>query len=191
MITPTPKQVKAVLTILEPAQFARLVRVIMGLRAQEQWQEPLGAYEQLQMYVYEWLVHLGMLEDDKIRWLIQALDSELRTFGAWLDREYDNIPCVPKPLPVCTLTITDGRYATWPQQTAFADLHEEVYVHQLAQPGCTHIVGDLLAIFTVKQRWLKRLQGGTGEHQHHGRSPDTGAGGQDQEPEDSAGDPDG
>ena len=172
MIKPSPKEAKPVLTILEPAQYARLVRVIMGLRSPQEYAQPLDAYRQLQMYVYEWLVHLGFLEDDKIRWLMNAMDAELRVFGFWLDAEFDNIPCVAKPMPIFTLTVTDKRYAVWPRQMSFADLQDEVYVRQLDQPGCTHIVGDFLAIFTVKQKWLKRLQGGkdaTG-HQHHCQS---------------------
>jgi hypothetical protein len=192
MITPTPKEAKAVLTILEPAQFARLVRVIMELRTEDQWKSPMCAHRQLQMYAYEWLVHLGSLSDDKIRWLMWQMNTELHKFGQYLDREYDNLPCVVRPMLIFTLTITDGRYATWPEQTTWADLQDEAYVSQLDRPGCTHIVGDFLAIFDAKQRWLKRLQGGSGERQHHAEPNDPRrAGGQDEVPEGGEGTPPG
>ena len=168
MIKPSAKQLKPVLTTLEPDQFMRLMRLIMNLRTEEAYKAPLDAGQQLTAYLYEWLVHLGFLSDDKIRWLMTCVGFQgLQPLSEWLEKHYDDWPCTP-PTPVFTLAVTDQQYALWPGVNRWADLQNEEFVSRLEMPGCTHIVADLFAIFHRKQLWLKRLQGGKyAGHRHY------------------------
>lgn len=143
----------------------------MELRNVEAWRRPLTPGEQLRMYVYEWLTHLGCLGDDQIRWLIRMMHPETDKFGRWLEAYYQNPGLAAKGEKrskiALTLAIADQRYAVWPGQSGFADLQNEVFLSRLEKPGKTHIIGDFLAIFEEKQDWLKSLGVSDGGHQHH------------------------
>ncbi len=182
MIRPKPKEAKSVVTILEPAAYDRLVKVVLRLRTPEQQDLPLGGYRQLQLYAYEWLSHLGVLSDDKIRWLLGEVDTDLKVLGQTLDNHFDD--GVTK-LPPFQIVVTDGRYATWTNRTCFSDMQDECSVSEMPGPGCTHVIADMVPIFAKKQAWLVRLRRGTDAsgHQHHAGGPaNAGPGRQEQDP---------
>lgn len=168
MINPTPKQIKNVLTCLEPTRYMRLVRVLMDLRTEKQYNSPMSVLEQLRMYIYEWLVHLGFLDSNEVEWLLNAIGViDLLQFSQYLQTHFDVVrDTLKKPIISFTLTIIDRRYAVWQGRYNFADIKDERFVSTMHQPGQTFITGDFFAIFLSKQQWLEKLIGVKDDSEH-------------------------
>jgi hypothetical protein len=155
VIEPTLVQARAVMPILTPAQFAYLIRTVLGLRTAEQRAGKLTVHQQLRLYLYEWLVHLRFVTEAKRERLLARIDSDLGTFSSWLEqnfrgsRSHDHVP-------IFTVNISDRRFAVWPGARKWYDLVQDEDVDQLPRPAVTHIALDVFALFAQKQEWLER-----------------------------------
>src|SRR5438094_515249 len=108
LFLPTPAQIQQTLTVLEPAQRHKLLRVILKVEGDGRLTLP----DVLAVYLYEWLAHLGFLDEAQMRFLLGKAYSDLRfqneEYRAWYQPGLSK-----RGRPSWGLTIADRRYATW------------------------------------------------------------------------------
>ena len=158
MILPTPVQIRGVLTTLEKKEFAVLLRVILGRRAKEQLAAPVSVVDQLRLYLYEWLSHWNCFKDSQIERLLKRLDTPLKHFAEVIEAgaTFGNL----------LVTISDKRYVSWSGCKCFYDLEFDDDVKQLDAPAVTFMMCNVVALLTVKQRWLQKLGADDAGHRH-------------------------
>lgn len=174
MIHPDLLELRRVMPILSADQFGKLVRFGIGVqKLSESVHKPLSVANQLTAYLFEWLIHLNILTDAQIRWLVPQVIQDWDGYTSWLEEHYDQAKDT-LPFAALIVTIVDGRAAFWSCQKRelagrWADLREEVIKDRYMPPGRTSIVGNMGLIFRDKQEMLQRLHGGSDEerNRHH------------------------
>jgi hypothetical protein len=158
MILPTCKDVKQVTTALPSRQLERVLLLILRLDQGAWAHARLDACQQLVVYLYEWLMHLGFVGEDQARWLLGKMGGALKDYAdTRLEPYFDD---AADRLTTFTLTISEQRYAIWPGVEVWYDLYAERLLTGLPEPCVTHITCDVVSMFIRKQRWLKSLRGG-------------------------------
>jgi hypothetical protein len=162
-IRPTAEQLERVVPTLNRLQFGRLLRVVLKIGGGEKsgWHKTTCLREatQLKVYAYEWLVHLGFLPEDRIRWVMDQISDDLGVAAAEVSFLWPDI--TPS---MAMLTVADRRFVnlktSCKPRSPWLDVEtEETHAKLNGHLLVTYISADLPILFAQKQAMLKRLEG--------------------------------
>jgi hypothetical protein len=101
-------------------------------------------YARVVIYLYEWLVHLGLFDDVEVG---EILDNVLLTFKTHATK--------------AVLTVADGRYVTWTGYERWYDVLRDETEFEMPAPAVTLITCNVAALIVGKEERLAVLAGGT------------------------------
>lgn len=106
---------------------------------------------QLQVAIFEWLLHLGVVEKAEARALIRLMREGLDDLG----RRFVHSAVAP---PAFLLYLAESRFAAWPMRDRWYDTSQEATIEELPLPPVSYLVCDVTALYLRLQRWA--AQGG-------------------------------
>lgn len=144
----TVDQWRKCLTVLDEGQSKRLLKSLDIVVSPEDELEPLIG---LKMAVADWVAHLGLFTDAQIYQLLSAIDNPLKSFANTLN---------DTEVPVFTLVICDGRWASCSGKEHFFDLQEYEEIEQLPEYSITHIMCDVTQLYARMEYRVNRMGNG-------------------------------
>ena len=143
MLTLTAQELPALVATLSKTNLIRLLRIVLAV----QDKEVLTPLMVNTAYLYEWLLHLRMIDEQQARRIVAECQPQLRCFSEQL-QAFETRSSGKRPNLI--VTISDSRYASWagpPQiQREFFDLVTDGYLGVLPEELVTHISCDLFAL---------------------------------------------
>lgn len=142
---PTVKDIERCLTALDTQEFNLLVRGVLKLKGDAFKAVPLVT--QLQMGLWEWLVHLGFTTDAQRRYILKETEASVGEFGWALHKHFKGEELDKADLPVWKLVIADERYVGWSGSDRWRDMMYEEEAAETEAPVVTTIACDLTALY--------------------------------------------
>lgn len=142
----TLREIKAALPLLNEAEFARLVRGVMGIRTVQR-ANALTILDQVQLGLWEWLVHLGFVSDAQRQLLHEMTKPAFEEYARLVGECFVDGKLNKTSMPVFALQIADQRFAGWTGHGYWVDLDFREESEELEAPPVTRIVCDLSAMY--------------------------------------------
>ncbi len=143
-----------VLTTLSKKQVQLLLTSLLNRDTPQKLMEPLNAYAQLTLYLYEWLNHWGCFTDMQMQKLLINMDDDIVILSDVLENDI-------KELQDFCVTIAEKNFAVWPGRITWYDMTTAKAAPDQSLQAVTFLVCHLHRLFTQKQQWLQKIQGGT------------------------------
>lgn len=134
---------------IERDDFSSLTRGVLGIRTLEAALD-LSMLHQMQILIWEWLVHLGCITDLQRRAIIKmeevvGVSTALEEAGARHE------------MPISRLGIAEYRYAFWNVSELWLDFKHEERMEALPEPAVTTVVCDATALYLRARDRLSRI----------------------------------
>lgn len=140
---------------IEHDDFSSLARGVLEIRTPDAALD-LSMMKQVQILVWEWLVHLGCITDLQRRAIVKmdeivGVSAALEGAGAKCD------------MPISRLGIAEYRYAFWNVSELWLDFKHEERMEALPEPAVTTVVCDVTALYLRARDRLARIGAVHGE----------------------------
>lgn len=173
MQQPTLSEMSLILNTLSAAEFRAMRKLVTGLkRLRTGDMVTLTWSETLQMAFWEWLHHLGCVDDHAKSCMLAMYDEMLQDLAnmAMAQMALNDGKIRHSKLPTRVVAVADSYWGSTPDQRWY-NLDSDNYVAELPQPAVTIVACDLTALFIRCLERLQRLRGPQGgDHAGSGHS---------------------